>query len=105
MKAIINGVRYDTDKAIPIGSSCSHEGRGDFRFWTATLYKTPRSGRYFLAGEGGAMSRFSVSRGINSWSGGEGIHPMDEDEAFAWAQAELATAEVEAHFPDLIEDA
>ena len=105
MRAIINGTRYDTDKATAIGSSASCEGRGDFRHWEATLYKTPRSGRYFLAGEGGPMSRFAVSQGIGSWSGGDGIHPMTEAEAFEWAQAELTTDEVEAAFAHLIEDA
>lgn len=106
MKSIINGTRYDTEKADLIGeSSGGSEFVNDYRRWDAGLYRTPRSGRYFLAGSGGPMSRFAVSRGINEWSGGEGIHPMEEADAFAWAQEHLDAETVEAHFGHLIEDA
>ena len=105
MKAIINGVRYDTTKAIEIGRSSNNNavGRGDFSWWEATLYKTPRSGKFFLAGAGGPMSRFSRSAGQNSWTGGEAIQLMDEDEAREWAEQHLTVEEVEAAFD--IEDA
>lgn len=108
MKRILNGVRYDTEKAIAIGRSSNDNrcSRSDFAYWQATLYKTPRSGRYFLAGEGGARSIFAQSVGQNAWSGGEGIIPFeDEAAAFAWAQEELSAEEVEEHFGHLIEDA
>jgi hypothetical protein len=106
MKAIINGSRYDTEKAILIGeASGGSEFVNDYRYWSAGLYRTPRSGRYFLAGSGGPMSRFAVSRGINEWSGGEGVHPMEEADAFEWAQEYLDAETVEAHFGHLIEDA
>jgi hypothetical protein len=107
MKAIINGVRYDTDKATLIGESCAggNTSHSDFRWWEAGLYVSPRSKRYFLAGSGGAMSRFSRSAGQNSWSGGSGIHPMTREEALEWAEQELSTEAVEAHFADVIEDA
>jgi hypothetical protein len=108
MKAIINGVRFDTDKAIEIGTGGSHGevSTTDFNFWTATLYKTPRSGRYFLAGRGGARSMFSRSAGQNSWTGGEAIIPFESEEAaFTWAQEELQAHEIEEHFGHMIEDA
>ena len=106
MKSIINGTRYDTDKATLIGeASGGSEFVTDYRHWSAALYITPRSGRYFLAGRGGPMSRFAVSRGINEWSGGEGVHPMEREDAFAWAQEHLPAEVVEAQFADLIEDA
>ena len=79
--------------------------RNERAFWEAGLYVTPRGGRYFLAGHGGGMSRFAVSEGINSWRGGSGLHPMEREDAFAWAQQFLAPEAVEAHFADLIEDA
>lgn len=103
MKAIINGVRYNTETAIEVGCSSSNEGRSNFAWWEATLYKTPRSGRFFLAGAGGPMSRFSRSAGQNSWTGGEAIQLMDEDEAREWAEQHLTVEEVEAAFE--IEDA
>ena len=61
MKAIINGLRYDTDKATLIGEA-SHGYASDFQHWEAGLYKTPRSGRFFLAGSGGPMTRWSRPR-------------------------------------------
>lgn len=111
MKAIINGKRYDTEKAILIAETDNIDGntsRRDFRFWEAGLYKTPRSGAYFLAGQGGAMSIFSRSAGQNSWSGGSGIIPFESRKAaFDWAQENLAHKPdvIEAEFGDMVEDA
>ena len=104
MKAIIHGVRYDTEKATLIGSY-SYSSSGDFNHWEATLYKTPRSNKYFLAGSGGPMSRYSQTIGQNEWSGGERIDPLTKEQAFEWAQQYLAAEEVEEHFADMIEDA
>lgn len=112
MKAIINGVRFDTEKAILIAET-DNLGSGasstrDFQYWTAGLYKTPRSGRYFIAGEGGPSSMFCHKIGQNGWSGGEKIIPFeDESAAFKWAQQELAhnIDVIEEHFGHLIEDA
>ena len=104
MKAIINGTRYDTEHATEVGR---HEfsNRGDFNYWSATLYMTPRSGRFFLAGSGGPMSRYSETIGQNEWSGGSRIDPLTEAQAFEWAQRYLGTDEVEKYFADLIEEA
>ncbi len=104
MKKIVNGVRYDADKAIEIGSE-SHGYAGDFRAWEATLYVTPKSRRYFLAGSGGPMSRFAQSAGQNEWTGGSDLIPMSKDEALEWAEAHLDADVVEEYFADMIEDA
>jgi hypothetical protein len=107
MKAIINGVRYDTEKATLIGHTSNNNAcsRSDFHYWEAGLYVSPRAKRYFLAGSGGPMSRFSRSAGQNSWTGGSAIQPMTREEALEWAEHELRTEEVEAHFADMIEEA
>lgn len=105
MKAIINGVRFDTEKAIEIGSASYNGSVTDFQWWESTLYKTPKSGRYFLAGEGGPMSRYARSLGQNSTGGGSAIHPMEEQEALAWAEQYLDSDEIEEHFGHLIEEA
>lgn len=107
MKAIINGLRYDTDKAILIGESGSdgNVSRSDFQWWEAGLYKTPRSNRYFLAGRGGPMTRWAKSAGQNSTTGSSGIHPMDAEEALEWAERYLTTAEVDAGFEKAVQDA
>jgi hypothetical protein len=109
MKKIINGKRFDTSKAVEVGEY-NNIGDGadsvtDFKFWSATLYRTPRSGQYFLYGEGGPMSRFSQSAGQNSWKGGEDIIPMTKKEAMEWAEQYLSPKEIEEEFGDLIEDA
>lgn len=104
MKSIINGFRYDTDKAIKIGSASYGYG-GDFSAWSATLYVTPRARRYFLAGSGGPMSRYGRASGLNETSGGERIDPMTKEQALAWAEQYLDADEIEAGFADTIQDA
>lgn len=109
MKKILNGVRFDTEKAVKIGEY-DNIGYGadsitDFNFWEASLYRTPRSGRYFLAGEGGALSRFGTAHGQNSWGGGADIVPLSRQEALEWAEQYLDAGIVENEFADMIEDA
>ena len=75
MRKIINGTRYDTEKAIKVGTYCSPGSTRDFWF-KETLYETPRSHRFFLAGEGSAMSRFAII-------------PLEDGEALEWAEKYL----------------
>lgn len=105
MKAIIEGVRYDTDSAELIGEAYTYGNRGDYTYWEAALYRSPRAKRYFLAGSGGPMTMWAKRSGSNGWSGSSGIKPMERAEAFEWAQAHLRDDEVEAAFSDMIEDA
>lgn len=105
MKTIINGKRYDTEKSILVGKSDSGGFVNDFSYWEAGLYKTPRSGAFFLAGQGGPMTRWAQPVGSNGRSGGSGIIPLDADEALEWAERYLPATSVEEHFADRIEDA
>jgi hypothetical protein len=105
MKKTINGLRYDTDNATALGIGTANCPASDFHYWEATLYRTPRSGRYFIAGKGGAMSRFAQSCGQNSWGGGSDLIPMSEEDAREWAEEHLTVEEVEAAFAAVIEDA
>ncbi len=109
MKKILDGIRYDTDRAVEIGSAdnCCRgvDSVTDFGYWQATLYRTPRSGRFFIAGHGGPMSRFAQSCGQNCWRGGEDLIPMTREEALEWAELWLTTEQVEAGFAETIEDA
>jgi len=42
MKTIIEGKRYDTDKAILVGEYATPGlGHSDFRYFEAALYRTP----------------------------------------------------------------
>jgi len=103
MKKIINGLRYDTEKAVKIGQA-DHLYQSDFGWWDATLYRTPRSGRFFLAGEGGPMTRFSQRVG-DMRGYGEGLFPMSREEALEWAEQYLEVEEIEKHFGNEVEDA
>jgi len=107
MKKIINGLRYDTTNAIKIGGydHGSYPGSGDFSHWSATLYKTPRSGRFFLHGEGGAMTRFAEHSPYGGACGGEKLIPMSREEAQKWAETYLDVDIIDEHFYDTVEDA
>ena len=87
MKKIIEGSKYDTSTAKLMGSDSFSNNR-DFSHWSEALYRT-KSGKYFLHGEGGPMTKYSVSTGQNQWSGGERIIPMDRSSAMAWAEEHL----------------
>jgi hypothetical protein len=103
MKKIIEGKKYDTDTATMIASAESSCNRSDFGWWEEDLYRTPR-GRYFVAGSGGPMSKYSRSIDANNWSGGEGMEVLTDAEALAWCERHSVDADVIAeHFQ--IEDA
>ena len=107
MKKIINGLRYDTKNAIEVGSydhGC-YPGSGDFSHWSATLYKTPRSNRFFLYGEGGAMTRFAERSPYGGSCGGSDLQPLSREDALAWAEQYLDADAIEQHFGDAIQDA
>jgi hypothetical protein len=109
MKTIIQGVRYDTEKATLIGEAdnlgAGASSTSDFSYWEATLYVTPKSGRYFIAGSGGPMTRFAHTVDKNSRSGGSRLIPISRDEALEWAEQYLSTDVVEEFFGDIIKDA
>lgn len=87
MKKVISGALYDTETAKLLGKD-SYSNSRDFRHWVETLYRT-KSGKYFLHGEGGAMTKYAVCVGQNEWSGGEKIIPLDLDSAQKWAEEHL----------------
>jgi len=105
MKKIINGRIFDTEKAVLVGEVEASCGHGDFNWWKAGLYQTPVSKRFFISGEGGAMTMFSRTISQNEWSGGSKVIPMDNDEALAWAEQYLNTEVIEKYFADLIKEA
>ena len=106
MKAIINGLRYNTENAILIGKASYNGSRTDFQWWAAGLYRTPRSGRFFLAGSGGPMTRWG-HRGCqqNETIGSSGIILLDHEDALEWAERYLTHDEIEAGFAKHLTDA
>lgn len=88
MKKIINGALYSTETAKRLATWANAYSRSDFNYCTEDLYQT-KSGKYFLHGEGGAMSKYSRSVGNNSWTGGEHIEPLTPAAAREWAEEHL----------------
>ena len=103
MKKIINGKVYDTEKATMLNYwENSFSGR-DFGWCREELYRK-KTGEFFLHGEGGPQSRYSVSQGNNTWSGGERVMPLSYDAAKQWAEEHLDGDEYEAIFGEVVED-
>lgn len=104
MKDIIEGKIYNTETAHLIGRHTDNPV-SDMEHVDEGLYKT-RRGNYFLAGEGGPMSKYArICWDDRSWTWGERIIPLTRQEAFDWAQQYLGLEEVEEEFSDLIEEA
>ena len=96
MKKIINGKRYNTESAELCGSH-EYGYPGDFNYVSEELYQK-RTGEFFLHGEGGANSKYREEISMNSWSGGEKIIPLTDDEAREWAEEYLDSEDYEKLF-------
>ena len=106
MKRIIDGRTYNTGTAEIICDTGNGEYSTDFRYENSDLFVTSK-GAYFVAGYGGALSRFSVAEG-NGYRGGAGIIPMSRAEAFSEIQqscAEYDTDLIAKYFGDMVEEA
>jgi hypothetical protein len=97
MQQIIDGLKYDTEKADKIGDLDNGYYANDFNHWHGTLYRTKKRKHYFLAGRGGPMSMFARSCG-NSTSGSTGIIVLDSCEALALCEDQLEPEVVEQFF-------
>lgn len=95
MKKIIGGKKYDTTTAKLVGTYDTGY-IGDFEWRNEKLY-LKATGEFFLAGEGGAKTRWA-SRTIDGFSSGDGILPLTLDEAREWAEEHLSVKEVENLF-------
>jgi hypothetical protein len=85
MKKIINGKKYNTETATMLADRWNGRAGGDFGRVYEELYRK-KTGEYFIYGEGGAMTKYSMSAGNNCWTGGEMIIPLTEAEAREWAE-------------------
>lgn len=97
MKRVIDGKLYDTDKATCIASAESSCCKSDFGWWEEELYVTDK-GRFFIAGEGHANSRWAEPCG-NMRGPGSGMIAMTKNEALEWCeQHRIAADTVSKHF-------
>ena len=85
MKQIINGKIYNTETADYIGNYETNCGSRDFGYEFTELYRT-KKGAFFVAGNGGPYSRWSMPIGTNGMGGGSGIQTMTTEEALAWCE-------------------
>lgn len=99
MRRKIDGKVYDTGTAKFIVRQDNRLPRGDLFFTEETLYRTSK-GDFFLAGEGGACSRYAKPR-EGTWTGyGTGLVPLTMDEALEWMKSvRVAEKIVEEYFP------
>jgi len=103
MKQVIEGLRYDTETAQEIGNYSNNLGDRDFHNINESLYIT-KNGRFFLAGEGGPLTKYAQAAG-NMTSGGERIIALSQGEALDWCEQHLDADEYEKYFQDMISEA
>ena len=91
MNKIINGKRYDTEKAQKIYYSDNGHMTTDFEYCAETLYRK-KTGEFFLYCEGGPNSRYGEWHG-NTGGWGEQLKPLSFAQADTWAQENMTADE------------
>lgn len=106
MIKIIDGKRYDTDRAKCVYAWSNGHFVTDFRYRSKDLYLT-KSGVWFIHHEGGAMSDMAVSVG-NGTAGSETIESVSGKDAFGFLEAHSddsgASDAISQHFADQVVD-
>lgn len=100
MKKIIDNKIYDTNTAETITTWNNGYPEGNFKYCSQTLYRT-KGGRWFLYGEGGAMSIYATHCG-SMYSGGKDIYSLTDGEAFEWLSERNFPEVAEQYFADRI---
>ena len=104
MRQVINRVIYDTSKATVIAKGGNDYAQSDHKYEWETLYRTG-NGRWFLHGEGGALSSYAQPLGDNASTGGERIFAMSDEQAMYWLERHNFVEMMVKHFPDMLEEA
>ena len=103
MIRIINKKRYNTETATKV-SSDSFSYPHDFNYCYEALYLT-KNKNWFIHYKGGANSKYAVYAGNNSRTGGSGIKPLTEQEAYQWLEKTGDDVQLEEYFSDKLTDA
>ncbi len=105
MKKVIEGVGYDTKKAIFLGQVSSGFSKEDIRWSVTELYRT-RSGNYFLQGYGGPGSPYAVwDNESDAHVHGEAIIPTALYDVIAWAEEYLPDEKLKIVLKDIRQEA
>jgi hypothetical protein len=100
---IIDGKRYDTETATLICDISPNDFHyDDFRYESTHLYRTGK-GAWFMAGEGGPLSRWAQPVGQSGKCSGEGIQIISDEEARDLIEQHGKPEQVEEFFS--VEDA
>ena len=97
MKKIVDGKRYDTETAEEIAYHSNDLPTNDFNWYEERLFRTQK-GNWFIAGEGGAASRYSKSCGNNGSCGGSDLTPIPMIEAREWLERNDEIEALEKYF-------
>lgn len=95
MKQVINGMKYDTATAERIARFENTSDTSDTKYVRETLYRTPND-RYFIAGKGGAESKYSEPAVGGGLTGGSDMRTVSEDDALEWCEEKKIDAEIVA---------
>lgn len=97
MKQIIDGKMYNTETAELLEEYFNDLPRGDFHCIDEALYRT-KKGAFFLAGHGGALTKYAQPCGNCGTCGGDGIFPLSEAEAREWMEQHSTAEKYEETF-------
>ena len=90
MKKIINGKMYNTETATEVFHYNNGLPYSDFNYLEESLYKK-KTGEFFLAGKGGAMTKYATRHADGTCSSGEDIFPLEIHIAKIWAEKYMTT--------------
>jgi len=96
MRRVIDRTVYDTEKSDLVAEYSNYLSSLDFFYVFERLYRT-RKGYFFLYAEGGPMSKYADEPDV--------IFPMHPKEAYYWLEKNNKVDEIEALFPEEIEEA
>lgn len=97
MKRIINDKVYNTETATHI-CTYQHSYPSEFSYVKEDLYVS-KKGQYFIAYEGGPLSKYAETCGNNT-SGSEGIRLVDDERAKGFCAETMSADEFIERYPD-----
>ena len=103
MKKVIDGKLYNTRTAKYICDTGNTIRESDFEWERSALYIT-KKGRFFISGEGGALSRFATKSG-NHRTTGSGLFPLTQGEALQLCRKHGEPEDLQEFFKDAVVNA